>query len=80
PDLVVEVLSPSSFYKDLRRKMAAYAQFGVQEYWIVDPEKQTMELYQRGGEGLQLARQFASQETLESSLLPGFQLGVGSIF
>ncbi len=47
PDLVVEILSPSTFYKDLRRKMAAYSQFGVQEYWIVDPEKQTIELYGR---------------------------------
>ena len=80
PDLVVEVLSPSSFYKDLRRKMAAYAQFGVQEYWIVDPETQTIELYQRVGEGLQLARKFTSQETFESPLLVGFQLAVGSIF
>ncbi|MBI3895476.1 MAG: Uma2 family endonuclease [Acidobacteria bacterium] len=29
PDLVVEVLSPSTFYKDLRKKMTAYSQFGV---------------------------------------------------
>ncbi|OFW09534.1 MAG: hypothetical protein A3G20_02960 [Acidobacteria bacterium RIFCSPLOWO2_12_FULL_59_11] len=80
PDLVVEILSPSTFYKDLRRKMAVYSQFKVQEYWIVDPEKQTIELYQRSGEGLQLARQFASQETFQSPLLMGFQLSVGSIF
>ncbi|MBI4461007.1 MAG: Uma2 family endonuclease [Acidobacteria bacterium] len=80
PDLVVEVLSPSTFYKDLRRKMAVYSQFGVREYWIVDPEKQTIELYQQGGEGLQLARQFASQETFQSPLFQGFQLPVSSIF
>ena len=80
PDLVVEVLSPSSFYKDLRRKMAAYAQFGVHEYWIVDPETETIELYQRAGEVLQLARKFSSNETLQSPLLEGFQLPVSSIF
>ena len=80
PDLVVEVLSPSTFHKDLRRKMHVYSHFGVQEYWIVDPEEETMELYQRVGQKLQLARRFASQETFQSSLLPGFQLEVRSIF
>ena len=80
PDLVVEVLSPSTFHKDLRRKMHVYSQFGVWEYWIVDPEEQTMELYQRVGEKLQLARRFASQETFQSPLLPGFELDVRSIF
>ena len=80
PDLVVEVLSPSTFHKDLRRKMHVYSQFGVQEYWIVDPEEQAMELYQRVGEKLELARRFASQETFQSPLLPGFELEVRSIF
>ena len=80
PDLVVEVLSPSTFHKDLRRKMHVYSHFGVQEYWIVDPEEQTMELYHRVGEKLQLARRFGSQETFQSPLLPGFKLEVRSIF
>ena len=80
PDFVVEVLSPSTFYNDLRRKMVIYSQFGVQEYWIVDPETQTIELYQRVGEGLQPARKFSSQETFQSPLLVGFQLPVSSIF
>ena len=80
PDLVVEVLSPSTFHKDLRRKMRVYSQFGVREYWIVDPEEETIELHQRVGEKLQLARKFASGETFESPLLPGFQMQVRSIF
>lgn len=80
PELVVEVLSPSTFYHDLRRKMTVYSQFGIQEYGIVDPEKQTIALHQRVGEGLQLVRQFASHETFRSPLLPGFQLDVHTIF
>ena len=80
PDLVVEILSPSTFHKDRRRKLAVYSQFGVQEYWIVDPETRTMELYRQTGEGLQLARQFASGDTFESHLLSGFHIQVGSLF
>ena len=79
PDLVVEVLSPSTADKDRRRKLAVYSQFGVQEYWIVDPETRTMELYRPTGEGLQLARQFASGDTFKSHLLSGFQLQVDSL-
>jgi len=80
PDLVVEVLSPSTFYNDLRRKMATYSQFGVEEYWIVDPEKQAIELYRLAGSKLELNRSVSSDDTLESPLLPGFRLLVKSIF
>ena len=80
PDLVVEVLSPSTFHKDLRRKMTVYSRFGVQEYWIVDPETQSMELYCLGKEGLQLERRFSAGEIFESRLLSGFRVEVSSIF
>ena len=80
PDFVVEVLSPSTFYNDLRRKMGVYSQFGVQEYWIVDPEMQTVELYSRQGGELRSAKKFSSSETFESPLLPGFRFPVNSIF
>jgi Uma2 family endonuclease len=80
PDLVVEVLSPSTFYKDLRKKMTAYAQFGVQEYWIVDPETESIEICARRDEKLQLVRRFSSGESVESALLPGFRLAVKDVF
>jgi len=80
PDLAVEVLSPSTFHKDLRRKMHVYSQFGVKEYWIVDPEEQTLALYHRSEEKLQLVRRFASDETFQSPLFPGFEFEVRNIF
>jgi Uma2 family endonuclease len=43
PDLVVEILSPSSGRRDLGEKMRLYAESGVVEYWIVDPELETFE-------------------------------------
>lgn len=46
PDLVAEVLSPSSACHDLRTKFRAYGRAGVQECWIVDPERNSVERFQ----------------------------------
>ena len=45
PDLVVEILSPSTARNDRREKFAAYQKYGVKEYWIVDPVSKSVEVY-----------------------------------
>lgn len=45
PDLVVEVLSPSTMKNDRARKAEVYARFGVKEYWLVNPIDKTVEVY-----------------------------------
>lgn len=45
PDFIIEVVSPSSRRMDYYRKCALYAETGVREYWIVDPEKQRTMVY-----------------------------------
>ena len=40
PDLVVEILSPSTASRDWRDKLDLYAEHGVKEYWVVDPDAQ----------------------------------------
>jgi len=45
PDLVVEVLSPSTMRNDRMRKKEGYQACGVREYWLVDPENRTIEQY-----------------------------------
>ena len=45
PDLVVEILSPSTALKDRTIKLATYAKYGVKEYWLVDPRGKSVEVY-----------------------------------
>ncbi len=45
PDLVLEILSPSTAYYDLRQKKDIYEKYGVKEYIIIDPIVQIAELY-----------------------------------
>lgn len=45
PDLVAEVISPSSSYIDRYSKKAKYEQFRVREYWIADPANKTLEIF-----------------------------------
>jgi Uma2 family endonuclease len=45
PDLMVEILSPFSVRRDRQRKMRLYAQFGVKEFWIVDPGNHGIEVF-----------------------------------
>ena len=45
PDLVIEIVSPSSKYMDYMRKLKVYERIGVREYWIVDPNLQRVTVY-----------------------------------
>ena len=50
PDLVVEVLSESTRDMDLGPKLRAYGRHGVGEYWVVDPDANTVQVFRREGE------------------------------
>jgi Uma2 family endonuclease len=67
PDLVIELLSPSNAYYDLRYKLDLYEKFGVQEYYIVDPEDNTVMAY-RLQEG-KLKEQYREKAIIRSGLL-----------
>lgn len=80
PDLAVEVVSRSTLIKDRVRKLAIYSEYGVQEYWIVDPAARTVELYTRMGDALKLAATLGSDDTFSSPLLAGLQIPISRIF
>jgi len=70
PTFVLEALSPRTAQNDLGRKFAAYELHGVQEYWILDPEKLDHHFHRRAGD--MLAEFAASEERIESSSILGF--------
>lgn len=69
PDLVVEVLSPSTEERDRGIKLVAYARFGVGEYWIVDPEARRIEVHARARGELVRACEIGRGESFTSSVL-----------
>ncbi len=80
PDLVVEILSPSTELRDRGIKMKAYARYGISEYWIVDPSAEVVEVYRLAPQGFQLAAKCAKDGVVDTPLLPGFSLPVAAIF
>lgn len=45
PDLIIEIISPSTASKDIKEKFALYEKHGVKEYWIILPNEQIVEIY-----------------------------------
>ena len=80
PDLIVEVLSPSTFRNDRKEKMNLYLRFGVSEYWIVDPKNQSVEVYVLENDVYDM-RYFAIETgDIESKVLEGLKFEVSKIF
>ena len=80
PDLVVEIISPSSIYKDRVLKNNDYEAAGVKEYWLVDPKNQAIEVYENVGKAFRLFSFAAEEGNVKSKLLEGFELDIINIF
>lgn len=81
PDLVAEVLSPSTARRDKDVKLVAYARFGVRECWIVSDENQTVEAYRLQAGGVYtLAETCRPGSSATTPLLPGLALDVAALF
>ena len=81
PDLLIEVLSPSNRAHDQVRKRALYANGGVREYWIVDPDAASIEIVGADGETVQRAAATTNVSvTLRSPLLGDLVADPASLF
>lgn len=79
PELVIEVLSPSSRTRDLKEKPEEYLAFGSKEYWIVDDKKQEIRIQQRS-RGKWVEKTLHSGDKYECALLPGLELDCSAVF
>ncbi len=81
-DLVMEIVSgsPSDRERDLVQKRHDYAQAGIPEYWIVDPDEGAITVLWLEGEAYVEHGRFAGDETAASRLLPGFAVAVAAVW
>ncbi len=69
PDLIIEIISPSTASKDLHEKFKLYERAGVKEYWIVHPRDRTVMVFRRESDGFGRAAMFAGEEQIKVPLL-----------
>ena len=78
PDLVVEILSPSTGARDRTVKAELYARFGVREYWMVDPEHRTLSILDLGANGYESSPE--ENGRVRSAVLAGLVVDVTALF
>lgn len=82
PDLAVEITSEASRRTDEVVKRKLYEAHGVEEYWVVDPEIETVKVYRRSGDAFAHAAETSREagDSLTTPLLPGLTLPLARIF
>jgi len=81
PDLVVEILSPSTSRKDIGVKFSLYERHGVREYWVIHPAEESLMTFSLGGDGKYGRPQgYGRGDVATSTVLEGFELNVEEVF
>ena len=82
PDFVVEVLSDSTAKNDRGIKKDDYAANGIQEYWIIDPDNQSVEQYilDKGKKEFKLFSKKSIHDSIESKVIAGLSFPIAAIF
>jgi len=76
PDLIAEVLSPSTAHLDRKKKFRLYEKYGVREYWLIDPRDQLVEVWQHQEGRFLLLDVYGVGETFTSSLIGEIEVAV----
>jgi len=79
PEIVIEIVSPSSRFRDYQQKPEEYLRFGVQEFWIIDVDEGTMKVLRRSG-GRWTEHTVKPPTLHKTHLLPGLEFSIASVF
>ena len=79
PDLVVKIFDPPTAERDRTVKVDLYAQHGVKEYWIVDPDAKTIMVLLRGESRFEVSGIYGEGQTGSSPTLAGFSVALEEI-
>jgi len=79
PDMVVEVLSPSTARYDKTLKFKTYLRAGIREYWIVDPKTETLAVHILK-DGNYITHAYTNEETVPVHVLEGFTIDLSEVF
>jgi Uma2 family endonuclease len=80
PDVVIEILSSENAYYDLRKKFKIYENAGIPEYWIVDPEIKSIEIYKNENGRYKLIKEVEKEGAIESEVLNGLSVDLTEVF
>ncbi|MBI5498260.1 MAG: Uma2 family endonuclease [Deltaproteobacteria bacterium] len=80
PDIVIEILSPSTEKADRTTKANAYARHGVPKYWLVDAEGRRLERYELRDGAFERVSIHADAEVVTTPRLPGFGLELARVW
>ena len=78
PDLIIEILPPSNNLREMLKKMEMYRNAGVREYWVVDPDSETAQVYLlRNGE--YVVRNYVETDVIPVSVVDGFEINLAEV-
>ncbi len=77
PEIVIEILSPSTRHRDLRIKVVKYEEMGVKEYWIIDPKVKTVTVHDFVND---TAETYGIHDTIKSFAHPEIHIAVETLF
>jgi Uma2 family endonuclease len=80
PDLVLEIISPSTARADRKIKPPLYAKYGVAEYWLVDPDDQSVEVFVLDGETYRVAGIYLAGDVIKTGRFADAKIAIDSIF
>ena len=80
PDLVIEILSPGNSKKEMKIKYELYEENGVKEYWVIDPEHESVSVFILNKSKFVPQKPLTTEDTLKSAVFLSLEFSVDEIF